>query len=283
MWYRKAAGGYIRFEQLANHLASMIFPALYQLKKSPQFKNLSNIFDNVTKTKDNADKIRIFLHYKKENDIFQEQINLQLEDLYSHMRFDMMREGFNVDFEIDIITGISGYDFTAAYSPGRLLINLYEIVNEESLSKNLEHELIHMHQLSYRQNKPYTEEERPKIVKKLEGNYFDIKEEGQAFVANIMRELPSLEESIQNARIYIMNNPNYSYRDYNSIAEEYIQNLLSNNQNFTNYLKQSQSFREIMYGTKDKSPMENEQRRKKLLTVLHYALEQEAQKLMLAA
>jgi vacuolar-type H+-ATPase catalytic subunit A/Vma1 len=137
--------------------------------------------------------------------------------------------------------------------------------------------------LSYRQNKPYTEEEIPKIVKKLEGNYSDIKEEGQAFVANIMRELPSLEDSIQNARIYVMNNPNYSYRDYNSIAEEYIQDLLSNNQNFINYLNQSKSFQEIMYGAKDKAPMENKERRNKLLTVLHYALKQEAQKLMTAA
>ena len=283
MWYRQAAGGYIRFEQLANHLASMIFPTLYQLRKSPQYQNLNDIFNKVTKTKDNAEKIRIFLYFKEENDKFQEQINLQLEDLYSHMRFDMMRESFNVDFEIDIITGISGYDFTAAYSPGRLLINLYEIVNEETLAKNLEHELIHMHQLSYRQNKPYSEEERPKIIKKLNGNYFDIKEEGQAFVANVMRELPSLKDSIQNARIYVMNNPNYSYRDYNSIAEEYIQDLLSNNQNFINYLNQSKSFQEIMYGAKDKAPMENKERRNKLLTVLHYALKQEAQKLMTTA
>ena len=283
MWYRLSARGYMRFESLANHLASMIFPALYQLRRSAQFKNLDSIFDRVTKTKDNADKIRIFLHYKEENDKYQEQINLQLEDVFNHMRFDMMREGFNTDFDIDVITGISGYDFTAAYSPGRLLINLYEINDEENLAKSLEHELIHMHQLAYRNNQPYTEEERPKILKKLEQNYFDIKEEGQAFVANVMRELPPLEESVRNARLYIMNNPNYSYRDYNSIAEEYIQNLLSNNQNFINYLNQSVTFREMMYGSKDKQPMLNDKRRNKILTVLHHALEQEAQKLISAA
>lgn len=283
MWYRLSTRGYIRFESLANHLASMIFSTLHQLRRSAQFKNLDDIFDKVTKNKDNAEKIRIFLYFKEENDKYQAEINLHLKDLFNRMRFDMMREGFNTDFDIDVITGISGHDFTAAYSPGRLLINLYDVNTEENLAKSLEHELIHMHQQAYRNNQAYTEEERPKIIKKLDQNYFDIKEEGQAFVANVMRELPPLEESIRNARIYIMNNPNYSYKDYNSIAEEYTQNLLSNNQNFTNYLKQSLTFRNMMYGSKDKQPMMNEKRRNKILTVLHHALEQEAKKLMSAA
>jgi septation ring formation regulator EzrA len=55
-----------------------------------------------------------------------------------------------------------------------------------------------MHQLAYKKNQPYTEEERPKRCKKLEDNYFDIKEEGQASVRfNVMRRLPSLKDSIQ--------------------------------------------------------------------------------------
>lgn len=280
MWYRQAARGYIRFEDLANHLANMLFATLYQYRKSQEYKNLEKIFDQITKTKDKADKVRIFLHFKEENIKFQNSINENLEDLFNHLRFDLMKEGFNVDFDIDIITGISGQDFTAAYSPGRLLINLYEMTNVESFAKYLEHEIIHMHQLAYKKNQPYTEEERPKIVKKLEDNYFDIKEEGQAFVSNVMRELPSLEDSIQNARIYVMNNPSYSFRDYNSIAEEYISSLLSNNQNFIKYLSQSPTFKDMMFGSKDKTPMLNPKRRNKILKVLHYALEKEADKLI---
>ena len=281
MWYRYSARGYIRFEKLANHLSEMLFPELLKYRKSSQFKNLDNIFDKITKTKDQAEKIRMFLHFKEENDKFQKEISSNLHELFDHMRFEMMRQGFNVDFDIDVLSGISGYDFIAAYSPGRLLINLYEIKDKDLLAKNLEHEIIHMHQLAYKENIPYSDEEKPKILKKLEGNYFDIKEEGQALVANIMRELPSLEQSIQNARMHVMNNPNYSYRDYNSIAEEFIQNLLSSNQKFIEYLKQSKTFRDIMYGSKDKSPMQNEKRRNKILTVLHQALEQEAEKLII--
>lgn len=280
MWYRLAARGYIRFEKLADHLADMLFPTLNDLRKSEEFKNLDRIYDQFTKTKDQSEKIKIFLSFKQQNDKFQSYMAEYLQDLFNQVRFEMMRAGFNTDFDIDIITGISGADYTAAYSPGRMIINLYEVDKRKKLARDLEHEIIHMHQLAYKKNQPYSEEELPKIKQKLEGNYFDIKEEGQAFVSNIMRELPSLSSKIEKARLHCINNPNYSYRDCNSVAEEYIHELLSNNQNFISYLQESKTFRTMMYGNKEKSPMLNEKRRNKVLSVLHHAITEEARKIL---
>ena len=48
MWYKTSAQGYIRYEELANKMASKLFPIIQEIKKSPEYLDLT-VLDRASK------------------------------------------------------------------------------------------------------------------------------------------------------------------------------------------------------------------------------------------
>ena len=276
MWYRTSAQGYIRYEELANYMAKTLYPIITEIKESSNWLSLNELYRNAKKAKgsDKNQKLDLFFESNKK---YEDQINSRLTRLYNDLRFMMMKSKLPVDLDFELRTGIA-QSFSGGFEPNLLIFYISKAKDEKELASSIEHELTHLHQFSYRQNKPFSPEEKQRLKSNFEKtNYYDLKVEGAAHIPEIMRQLPSLDSFYDEAVLNTANNPIYQMRGENAAKQDLLLDLISNNQIFIKYLSHSPLFRKMFYG---KDRMENPERANKLLKTLYYAVKEKVEQLL---
>jgi hypothetical protein len=276
MWYRTSAQGYIRYEELANNMAKLLYPIISEIKENSNWLSLTELYKNYKRAK-GSDKEQKLDLFNENNKKYEDQINSRLTRLYNDLRYMMMKSKLPIDLDFELRTGISN-SLSGGFEPNLLIFYANKAKDEKELASSIEHELIHLHQFSYRQNVPFSPEEKQKLKSNFKKtNYYDLKAEVAAHIPEIMRELPSLDTFYDDAVINTVNNPIYQMRGENAAKQDFLLDLISNNQTFIKYLSHSSLFREMFYG---KEKMKNPERANKLLKTLYYAVREKAEKLL---
>lgn len=276
MWYKTSAQGYIRYEDLANKMASKLFPIIQEIKKSPEYLDLT-VLDRASKrarSDQQAEKTALFLQSNKR---FENNINQRLTKLYNELRYMMLKTNLPLDFDIELRTGLP-LSYSGGFEPNLLIFYIRKADDEKEFASTIEHELIHLHQFAYRNNLPFSDDEKQRLKKTFEDtNYYDLKIEGPAHIAEIMRELPSLESFYDRVVKDSASNPIYQMRGELAAKQDFLFDLLSNTESFITYLKHSDLFRKMFYG---RESMQNPERRNKMLKSLYFAVRENAEKLL---
>jgi hypothetical protein len=276
MWYKTSAQGYIRYEDLANKMASKLFPIIQEIKKSPEYLDLT-VLDRASKrarSDQQAEKTALFLQSNKR---FENNINQRLTKLYNELRYMMLKTNLPLDFDIELRTGLP-LSYSGGFEPNLLIFYIKKADDEKEFASTIEHELIHLHQFAYRNNLPFSDDEKQRLKKTFEDtNYYDLKIEGPAHIAEIMRELPSLESFYDRVVKDSASNPIYQMRGELAAKQDFLFDLLSNTESFITYLKHSDLFRKMFYG---RESMQNPERRNKMLKSLYFAVRENAEKLL---
>jgi hypothetical protein len=276
MWYKTSAQGYIRYEDLANKMASKLFPIIQEIKKSPEYLDLT-VLDRASKrarSDQQAEKTALFLQSNKR---FENNLNQRLTKLYNELRYMMLKTNLPLDFDIELRTGLP-LSYSGGFEPNLLIFYIKKADDEKEFASTIEHELIHLHQFAYRNNLPFSDDEKQRLKKTFEDtNYYDLKIEGPAHIAEIMRELPSLESFYDRVVKDSASNPIYQMRGELAAKQDFLFDLLSNTESFITYLKHSDLFRKMFYG---RESMQNPERRNKMLKSLYFAVRENAEKLL---
>lgn len=276
MWYKTSAQGYIRYEELANKMASKLFPIIQEIKKSPEYLDLT-VLDRASKrarSDQQAEKTALFLQSNKR---FENNINQRLTKLYNELRYMMLKTNLPLDFDIELRTGLP-LSYSGGFEPNLLIFYIKKADDEKELASTIEHELIHLHQFAYRNNLPFSDDEKQRLKKTFEDtNYYDLKIEGPAHIVEIMRELPSLESFYDRVVKDSALNPIYQMRGELAAKQDFLFDLLSNTESFITYLKHSDLFRKMFYG---RESMQNPERRNKILKSLYFAVRENVEKLL---
>jgi hypothetical protein len=276
MWYKTSAQGYIRYEDLANKMASKLFPIIQEIKKSPEYLDLT-VLDRASKrarSDQQAEKTALFLQSNKR---FENNINQRLTKLYNELRYMMLKTNLPLDFDIELRTGLP-LSYSGGFEPNLLIFYIKKADDEKEFASTIEHELIHLHQFAYRNNLPFSDDEKQRLKKTFEDtNYYDLKIEGPAHIAEIMRQLPSLESFYDRVVKDSASNPIYQMRGELAAKQDFLFDLLSNTESFITYLKHSDLFRKMFYG---RESMQNPERRNKMLKSLYFAVRENAEKLL---
>ena len=276
MWYKTSAQGYIRYEDLANKMASKLFPIIQEIKKSPEYLDLT-VLDRASKrarSDQQAEKTALFLQSNKR---FENNINQRLTKLYNELRYMMLKTNLPLDFDIELRTGLP-LSYSGGFEPNLLIFYIKKADDEKEFASTIEHELIHLHQFAYRNNLPFSDDEKQRLKKTFEDtNYYDLKIEGPAHIPEIMRELPSLESFYDRVVKDSASNPIYQMRGELAAKQDFLFDLLSNTESFITYLKHSDLFRKMFYG---RESMQNPERRNKMLKSLYFAVRENAEKLL---
>lgn len=276
MWYKTSAQGYIRYEELANKMASKLFPIIQEIKKSPEYLDLT-VLDRASKrarSDQQAEKTALFLQSNKR---FENNINQRLTKLYNELRYMMLKTNLPLDFDIELRTGLP-LSYSGGFEPNLLIFYIKKADDEKELASTIEHELIHLHQFAYRNNLPFSDDEKQRLKKTFEDtNYYDLKIEGPAHIVEIMRELPSLESFYDRVVKDSALNPIYQMRGELAAKQDFLFDLLSNSESFITYLKHSDLFRKMFYG---RESMQNPERRNKILKSLYFAVRENVEKLL---
>jgi hypothetical protein len=276
MWYKTSAQGYIRYEDLANKMASKLFPIIQEIKKSPEYLDLT-VLDRASKrarSDQQAEKTALFLQSNKR---FENNLNQRLTKLYNELRYMMLKTNLPLDFDIELRTGLP-LSYSGGFEPNLLIFYIRKADDEKEFASTIEHELIHLHQFAYRNNLPFSDDEKQRLKKTFEDtNYYDLKIEGPAHIAEIMRELPSLESFYDRVVKDSASNPIYQMRGELAAKQDFLFDLLSNTESFITYLKHSDLFRKMFYG---RESMQNPERRNKMLKSLYFAVRENAEKLL---
>lgn len=276
MWYKTSAQGYIRYEELANKMASKLFPIIQEIKKSPEYLDLT-VLDRASKrarSDQQAEKTALFLQSNKR---FENNINQRLTKLYNELRYMMLKTNLPLDFDIELRTGLP-LSYSGGFEPNLLIFYIKKADDEKELASTIEHELIHLHQFAYRNNLSFSDDEKQRLKKTFEDtNYYDLKIEGPAHIVEIMRELPSLESFYDRVVKDSALNPIYQMRGELAAKQDFLFDLLSNTESFITYLKHSDLFRKMFYG---RESMQNPERRNKILKSLYFAVRENVEKLL---
>jgi hypothetical protein len=283
MWYKISARGLIQFDSLANKMAEIIYPQLENAKNDykteiDQLKKNYNILNSYFKSLSKDDQKKELKRFKDYANSIAADIQYDLESAFNQARFIIKDKDLHNDFDIDVFIHPNN-EWKASYLNKKLVLSILDINSQEELAETLEHELIHIKQFKHMPNK-YSPEKTKKIKNT---NYFDIKEEGPAFVSNVLRELPLKEYLDHQFQQMKLQN---SWMQFEDFVMEELSSLLSNSYKMQNFLNMSDWYRRIMEGDGDPTdedytpPMQQQYRRNKFNKILHEAISQQAREIM---
>lgn len=283
MWYKISARGLIQFDSLANKMAEIIYPQLENAKNDykteiDQLEKNYNILNSYFKSLSKDDQKKELKRFKDYANSIAADIQYDLESAFNQARFIIKDKDLHNDFDIDVFIHPNN-EWKASYLNKKLVLSILDINSQEELAETLEHELIHIKQFKHMPNK-YSPEKTKKIKNT---NYFDIKEEGPAFVSNVLRELPLKEYLDHQFQQMKLQN---SWMQFEDFVMEELSSLLSNSYKMQNFLNMSDWYRRIMEGDGDPTdedytpPMQQQYRRNKFNKILHEAISQQAREIM---
>jgi hypothetical protein len=278
MWYKISERGLIRFDDLANKMAEIIYPELENVKKdykaeidqlTKNYNILNTYYDSLSKDEQQK-QLKRYQDFAK---MISEEITYDLESTFNQARFIIRENDLDNDFDIDIYVHPNN-DWKANYYNKKLTLSILDINSQEVLAETLEHELIHNKQFKHMPNEFSTKSKR----KMRNTNYFDLKVEGPALVSNVLRELPSLQEYVDHQYKQIkIQNPWVQFEDF---AIEELSSLISNSYKMQNFLNMSEWYRIIMQGDEDRDPMQKQYRRNKFNKILHEAISKQVREIL---
>jgi len=284
MWYKISARGLIQFDSLANKMAEIIYPQLENAKNDykteiDQLEKNYNILNSYFKSLSKDDQKKELKRFKDFANSIAADIQYDLESAFNQARFIIKDKDLHNDFDIDVFIHPNN-EWKASYLNKKLVLSILDINSQEELAETLEHELIHIKQFKHMPNK-YSPEKTKKIKNT---NYFDIKEEGPAFVSNVLRELPLKEYLDHQFQQMKLQN---SWMQFEDFVMEELSSLLSNSYKMQNFLNMSDWYRRIMEGDGDPTdedytpPMQQQIRRNKFNKILHEAISKQAREILL--
>jgi len=175
MWYKISERGLIRFDELANKMAEIIFPKLMSIKNDLKseinqlIKNYNTLNNNFHSLSENEQQKQI-KKYQDFSNMLTDKIQYDLESTFNQARFIIRENDIDNDFDIDVKV-IPNNDWKAHYYNKKLVLSILDINSQEELAETLEHELIHNKQFKHMPN-----DLSSKTLKKIKNtNYYDRK------------------------------------------------------------------------------------------------------------
>jgi hypothetical protein len=278
MWYRISARGLIRYEDAANKMAAIIFPVLkasYQKHKG-QIKALKKEYFDLNEKLETHSKTYtkpLLDDYIRKVNIVQNSIENDATNAFNSARFILNNTDLDNDFDIFIKLDFSS-EWKGAYYNKEFYLSFLDIESEKDLAETIEHELVHNKQFK-EYGKTFTEKKLRRVQKTP---YFDLKYEMPALATNVLRELPTLSDYINDKfNVFKSSNP---WADFENFAVDEISSLLNNSRNFQTFLLQSEWFNVLMYGDEDRQPIQKQYNKNKLIKILHEAISRQAENIL---
>jgi hypothetical protein len=275
MWYRISARGLIRYEDAANKMAAILFPELktiYQKYKN-QIKDLKKEYFDLN------EKLKIYSkeHTKPLLDDYIQKVNIvqsgienDATNAFNSARFVLNNTDLDNDFDFFIKIDF-GSTWKGAYYNKQFYLSYLDMESEKDLAETIEHELVHNKQF-----KEYGKTFTQKKLRRIQNTpYFDNKLEMPALATNILRELPTVSDYINDKyNVFKSSNP---WSNFENFAVDEIRSLLNNSRNFQTFLEQSEWFWVLMYGDEDRQPIQKQYHKNKLIKILHEAISRQAE------
>jgi hypothetical protein len=278
MRYKISYRGLMRFDDLANKMAEIIYPQLVKAKNdfkteidqlTRNYNTLNSYYHTLSKD-DQKKELKRFQDFAK---MIGEEIQYDLESTFNQARFIIREKDLDNDFDVDIYVHPNN-DWKGHYHNKKLTLSILDINSKEELAETLEHELIHNKQFKHMPN-DFSSKSKKRM---RQTNYYDLKVEGPALVTNVLRELPTLQEFLDHQYRQIkLQNPWVQFEEF--VIEE-LSSLLSNSYKMQNFLNMSDMYRVIMQGDEDREPMQKQYRRNKFNKILHEAISKQAREIL---
>jgi hypothetical protein len=275
MWYRISARGLIRYEDAANKMAAILFPELktiYQ-KYKDQIKILRKEYNDINQKASSYSKEQmkpIIDDYIQKVNIVQSGIENDATNAFNSARFVLNNTDLDNDFDFFIKIDF-GSTWKGAYYNKQFYLSYLDMESEKDLAETIEHELVHNKQF-----KEYGKTFTQKKLRRIQNTpYFDNKLEMPALATNILRELPTVSDYINDKyNVFKSSNP---WANFENFAVDEIKSLLNNSRNFQTFLEQSEWFWVLMYGDEDRQPIQKQYHKNKLIKILHEAISRQAE------
>ncbi len=278
MWYRFSSRGLIRYEEVANEIAKILYPALKALypKYKDQIKELKKEYQllEAKQSSYSPEQLsKLISEYSAKVKPVQNALENDMTQAFNSARFILSKTDLDYDFDFYIILSFNS-DWKGGYYNKKFYLSYLDIESEEDLAETIEHELVHNKQF-----KNYGQGFSQKKLQRIKNtNYFDLKYEIAALATNVLRQLPNLSDYINDRfQVFKATNP---WANYENFVVQEIQSLLNNSQNFQKFLEQSEWFVVLMYGDEDRSPIQKQYNKNKLIKILHEAISRQAKEMI---
>ena len=278
MWYRFSSRGLIRYEEVANEIAKILYPALKALypKYKDQIKELKKEYQllEAKQSSYSPEQLsKLISEYSAKVKPVQNSLENDMTQAFNSARFILSKTDLDYDFDFYIILSFNS-DWKGGYYNKKFYLSYLDIESEEDLAETIEHELVHNKQF-----KNYGQGFSQKKLQRIKNtNYFDLKYEIAALATNVLRQLPNLSDYIKDKfQVFKATNP---WANYENFVVQEIQSLLNNSQNFQKFLEQSEWFVVLMYGDEDRSPIQKQYNKNKLIKILHEAISRQAKEMI---
>lgn len=278
MWYRFSSRGLIRYEEVANEIAKILYPAFKGLypKYKDQIKELKKEYQLLEAKQSSYSPehlSKLISEYSAKVKPVQNSLENDMTQAFNSARFILSKTDLDYDFDFYIILSFNS-DWKGGYYNKKFYLSYLDIESEEDLAETIEHELVHNKQF-----KNYGQGFSQKKLQRIKNtNYFDLKYEIAALATNVLRQLPNLSDYINDRfQVFKATNP---WANYENFVVEEIQSLLNNSQNFQKFLEQSEWFVVLMYGDEDRSPIQKQYNKNKLIKILHEAISRQAKEMI---